>query len=268
MKPNYSLTAIVRPFILAAAFMLTAPFNKGTAAIPLSLANQSAPQLQEEKTIFNCQLNTDAEIYAELDNMESFFPKQFGMQATDSIHAIAEHARQLQAKGQLVFRPTSIKYTPTNTPFTTWLTQLFTGAKTTADSIELLTQWIPANFAYGENDQRIQELNTDSLYTLIQLGLLTGNYESYATFLCRLVQQHGQNWGWGVALKLSGMADKAITGGPQNPKHTWVGFAKANAEIWCLADPAIGGGSSPHFNPTTSLPRLYAAMAAHPVKGR
>ncbi len=202
---------------------------------------QTNGQAEEEKTIFNCGLNTDADINAELDNMERFFPKQYGALATDSIHAVAERARQLLKQNNLLVKANEIKFKPANTTYKQWLAQVFAGAKNAADSIELLCKWIPANIPLGESDPRFETMPTDSLYNLIRLGEITGGTGSYVSFLSRLVLANNSVWQWGTPVVFNGLADTAITKGAKAPSHIWLGFAKPNGQVWCLADPTIGG---------------------------
>jgi len=189
--------------------------------------------------VFSCNKTDSRTIGEILDQLPAMLQKGYGEIAADSIKAFIERAQLLQQNDRFIIKAKEVAYRADTTSYNTWLRKVFAGAKTKADSIEMLCRWTAENYIIGESETDVSNLQPAEFYEGIRDAKFYGEAGSYTLFIAKVVAAN--NWGWGVPVVMNSEPNELVKGAGKQPQHTWLGFANDTGLIWCIADPSIGG---------------------------
>lgn len=176
--------------------------------------------------------------------------QEYGRHAqTASTEFIRHLSRLYKEKTLLIQLPTAL-FTEDTTPMPIQWQRVFKTANNRVDSIEAMCGWIAAHMINAEHRPDLLAAPAEHLYKACTQGNGSGDALNFAVFLARVSQAYPH---WGEPVVLTAAVEVEDTANGPTQRHSWVGYAKTDGEIWCLADP-INGGVVRHAATNQALP--------------
>jgi hypothetical protein len=162
----------------------------------------------------------------------------YGRHAQEASTQFLKKVAQMASGKQLLVQAPSETFVTDTTRMPLQWQRVFKQASTSADSIEALSHWIAAHMINAEHRPDLFTATAETMYGECTNGTATGDAANFAAFLAKVSLAYPQ---WGVPVVLSAVVEVEDTANGPVQRHSFVGYARANGQVWCVADPMNGG---------------------------
>lgn len=198
----------------------------------------TAQQNEEAENYNSCGAYTRDKIELLLSSSSAQLLELYGKKSVDSVSALVKHAQKLYDSGALLIQAEEAPFVKDTTALANKLRAIFRNSDTAADSIDALTQWVGSSVINSEHNPELYKVPAEEIYQEITNQTAAGDAGNFADVLCKLAVTFP---GWGVPVRFDAVIAVGDSSNNESLKHSFVGFVRADGEVWCIADPFLGG---------------------------
>ena len=218
-------------------------------ACTLSSTLHAGP-VQEEEDYNRCSSYNARAIEMLLQESAKRLRLEYGRHAQAASTAFINQVSRWYKENALLLQLPSQLFTEDTTSMPVQWQRVFKTAANQADSIEAMCGWIAGNMINAEHRPELLTAPAAELYKACTQGTGSGDAYNFAVFLARVSQAYPH---WGEPVVLTAVVEVEDTANGPTQRHSWVGFARPDGHIWCVADP-INGGVVRHATGRQALP--------------